>query len=177
MFKMQTGIWKSSTMIRPNGKTIKKKDAISTYENNKVKIIKRATSVDPDAKIFKVFEKKIDKVQPYSKEENQLKNKVKAIILRRLQNKYSQPMPAEMYDDTPVKRTKSIKTQTERQKKSTVSAAKKKSTVSAVKKKSTISAVKKKSTISAVKKKSTVSAVKKEQKPKKRTVKRKNNGK
>ena len=88
MFKMQTGVWKSSTLIKPDGETIKKKNIISSYENNKVKIIKRATSIDPDAKVFKVFQKKINKPYADEREQNALKNRVKEIILKKIYEKH-----------------------------------------------------------------------------------------
>ena len=49
MLRVKTDVYKSSTittvLMLANGKTMKQKDIISAYENNKTKIIKRATSV------------------------------------------------------------------------------------------------------------------------------------
>jgi len=84
MLRVKTDVYKSSTITTANGKTMKQKDIISAYENNKTKIIKRARSVNPEATIFKVTEQKINKT---SKEDG-LRKKLKQLLIHQFENQF-----------------------------------------------------------------------------------------
>jgi len=86
MLRVKTDVYKSSTITTANGKTMKQKDIISSYENNKTKIIKRATSVNPEATIFKVTQHKINKNK--SSKEDGLRKKLKQLLIHQFENQF-----------------------------------------------------------------------------------------